>query len=415
MVLTTISAVLFLVVFLADLFGLHTNPYIGVVFFLLLPGLFVAGLALIPLGAWVERRRRAAGKTPSADRWPDLDLNDPTQRRTAVIVFAMTMANIVIVSLGAYRGIEHMDSVQFCGQTCHTSMKPEFIGHAAGAHANVRCVDCHIGPGASSFAKAKLAGTRRVLAVTLGSYPRPIVASAEQLLPAKDTCERCHSPVQFHGDKIRRVVEYADDGKNTETVTTLRVHVGGGEGRRGQATGIHWHMNVANAIEFIATDKERQTIPYVRMTDRQGVVREYTVDGATPDLLAKGQRHQMDCTDCHNRPSHSVAASAARAVNEAMTEGGIPATLPFVHRESVKAIEATYASEDAGAAGISRALREFYRTQQPQAAASRGPDIDRTVRAVQNVYRRLNGLAVHETDDGLGPVAPGHVRDRRLL
>jgi hypothetical protein len=35
MVLTTISAVLFLVVFLADLFGLHTNPYIGVVFFLL--------------------------------------------------------------------------------------------------------------------------------------------------------------------------------------------------------------------------------------------------------------------------------------------------------------------------------------------------------------------------------------------
>ena len=117
-------------------------------------------------------------------------------------------------------------------------------------------------------------------------------------------------------------------------------------------------------------------------------MREYTVDGATPDRLAKGQRHQMDCTDCHNRPSHSVAASAARAVNEAMTEGGIPATLPFVHRESVKALEATYASEDAGAAGISRALREFYRTQQRQAAASRGPDIDRTVRAVQNVYRR---------------------------
>ena len=33
MVLTTISAVVFLVVFLADLFGMHTNPYIGIVFF----------------------------------------------------------------------------------------------------------------------------------------------------------------------------------------------------------------------------------------------------------------------------------------------------------------------------------------------------------------------------------------------
>ena len=51
MVLTTISAVLFVVVLLADLFGLHTNPYLGIVFFLLLPALFVLGLLLIPLGA----------------------------------------------------------------------------------------------------------------------------------------------------------------------------------------------------------------------------------------------------------------------------------------------------------------------------------------------------------------------------
>jgi hypothetical protein len=57
MVLTTISAVLFLVVFLADLLGLHTNPYLGILCFLILPGLFVIGLLLIPLGAWVERPR----------------------------------------------------------------------------------------------------------------------------------------------------------------------------------------------------------------------------------------------------------------------------------------------------------------------------------------------------------------------
>src|ERR1700686_5073615 len=91
MVLTTISGVLFLVVFLADLFGLHTNPYIGIVFFLILPGLFVLGLLLIPLGAWVERRRRAAGKPPSAVRWPQIDLNDPTERTRAIIVFALTI------------------------------------------------------------------------------------------------------------------------------------------------------------------------------------------------------------------------------------------------------------------------------------------------------------------------------------
>src|ERR1051326_7919664 len=91
MVLTTISAVLFLVVFLADLFGLHTNPYIGVLFFLVLPGLFLLGLIFIPLGAWIERRRRAAGKAPSSVSWPRIDLNDPAQRTTAVLVFVLTM------------------------------------------------------------------------------------------------------------------------------------------------------------------------------------------------------------------------------------------------------------------------------------------------------------------------------------
>src|SRR5256885_1987482 len=130
MVLTTISAVLFVVVFLADLFGLHTNPYIGIVFFLILPGLFLIGLVLIPLGAWVERRRRASGKTPSAVAWPRLDLNDPVQRTRAVLIFALSIANVVIVSLAAYRGVEYMDSVAFCGQVCHTPMQPEFVAHA---------------------------------------------------------------------------------------------------------------------------------------------------------------------------------------------------------------------------------------------------------------------------------------------
>src|SRR5262245_15891010 len=235
MVLTTISAVLFVVVFLADVFGLHTNPYIGIVFFLLLPALFVLGLALIPIGAWLERRRRAAGKSPSAVTWPRLDLNDPAQRARAVFVFALTIVNIVIVSLAAYRGVEYMDSVAFCGQVCHTPMRPEFVAHQTGPHANVKCVDCHVGAGASSFLQAKAAGTRRVLAVVRGSYSRPIVPPASALLSAGETCERCHWPAHFNGDRIRRVVEYADDEKNTESATTLKLHVGGGDGRRGLA------------------------------------------------------------------------------------------------------------------------------------------------------------------------------------
>jgi hypothetical protein len=407
MVLTTISAVLFLVVFLADLFGLHTNPYIGIVFFLVLPALFALGLLLIPLGAWVERRRRAAGKAPSAVQWPRIDLNDPTQRMTAFIVFLLTIANIVIVSLGAYRGVEYMDSVGFCGQVCHTPMKPEFVAHANQPHAEVKCVACHVGPGATSFAKAKLAGTRRVLAVAFRSYPRPIVATADKLLSARDTCEQCHWSEQFHGDKVRRIVEYANNEKNTESVTTLRVHVGGGNGRLGTASGIHWHMNLANEIEYIASDVERQMIPYVRMKDGTGNVREYVADGATPEQL-KGERRRMDCTDCHNRPSHAIAATPERAVNDAMALGHIPTTLPFIHREAVKALKGTYSSQEVASGEISRALQDFYRTQQPQVSATRGPEVERAVLGVQDLFRR-NVFPEMKVGFGTYPNNIGHI------
>jgi len=391
MVLTTISAVLFLVVFLADLFGLHTNPYIGIVFFLILPALFVIGLVLIPLGAWVERRRRASGKAPSAIAWPRLDLNDPAQRTRAVLIFALSIANVVIVSLAAYRGVEYMDSVSFCGQVCHTPMHPEFVAHATGAHANVKCVECHVGAGATSFVSAKAAGTRRVLAMMRRNYSRPIVPEPSQLVEAADTCERCHSPALYHGDKIRRVVEYADNEKNAETVTTLKVHVGGGDERRGLATGIHWHMNVANDIEYIATDKTRQTIPWVRMTDRSGVVREFVVAGTTPEQLRQGERRRMDCMDCHNRPSHVVAPTPERAVNEAMAAGVIPLTLPFVHRESVKALKS----------GNPASLRDFYRSQPRD-------QVDRVVAAVQDIYQR-NVFPAMNVTFGTYPDNVGHV------
>ena len=113
MAVTTISAVVFIVVLLGDLLGLHTSRDLGIILFLLLPALFVLGLLLIPPGAWVERRRRAAGLHGD---WPRIDLNDPTQRSVAVIVFGLTIANPVVVSLGAYKGVEYVDSIGFCGQ-----------------------------------------------------------------------------------------------------------------------------------------------------------------------------------------------------------------------------------------------------------------------------------------------------------
>ncbi len=386
MVLTTISAAIFLIVFLADLFGFHTNPYLGILFFLVLPAIFLLGLVLIPIGAVRERRRLAAGKGSS--EWPRIDLNDPAQRRVAVMIFALTVVNVIVVSLAAYKGVEYMDTPQFCGQVCHSVMTPEFQAHQDGPHSQVTCVECHIVPGAAGFAYAKVSGMRQLVAITRGSYSRPIHAPVKDLGSAEQICERCHWPEKFHGDKIVKVTEYGDDEKNTETVTTLTVHVGGGSQRLGMASGIHWHMNVANDIEYVTTDDKRQEIPYIRFKDPQGNVREYFAEGVTPEKIAAGERRHMDCLDCHNRPSHQIAATAERAVDTAIARGEIPKTLPFVRREIVKALKADYPNQEVASEQIASALRGFFRTEQNAAFVSNRQDVERAVSGAQAVYSR---------------------------
>jgi len=396
MVLTTISAVVFIIVFLADLFGLHTNPYIGIVFFIALPVLFLIGLVLIPLGAWLERRRRIRGLPATELRWPQLDLNDPRQRTTAILVFTLTMVNVVIVSLAAYRGVEYMDSVQFCGSVCH-AMQPERAAYQDAPHAKVACVACHIGPGAASFVEAKLNGLHQVVGVMLDNHPRPIPPPVRTMRPARETCEVCHWSEQVHPDKVHRILEYGDDEANTESETTVRVKVGGGTAGRGEAGGIHWHMNIANNVEFIATDDAHQTIPYVKVTDAQGNVREYLTDGTTVEQLASADRRRMDCMDCHNRPAHTMSATPERAVDNAVARGEIPKTLPFVRREAVAALKRAAgtadatdgpATQQAGLEAIAQSLREFYRAQRPDVFESRRADIDRAIAATTGVYGR---------------------------
>lgn len=394
MVLTTISAVVFLVVFLADLFGMHSNPYVGMLFFLILPAIFLIGLALIPLGAWLARRRIAAGKEPTSVPWPRIDLNQPRHRAVAVAIFALTMTNIVIVSLAAYRGIEYMDSVAFCGQVCHTVMKPEFVAHQDGPHSRVACVQCHVGRGATSFAQSKLSGTRQLVALVRNEYPRPIPAPVQTLGPARIVCEQCHWPNKPHGDKLRTIREYGDDDKNTLTTTQLELHLGTGDDRAG-ASGIHWHVSPDHQIEYIATDETRQVIPYVRLTLPNGRVREYRAEGVTQDQLDSGHRRRMDCLDCHNRPSHQFAVTAERAVNQAIAAGDIPVTVPFIRREAVRVLKLAYPSQDVAAEHIATALRGFYTigSSSSSAAGLDAPappsdEVERAIRATQRIYRR---------------------------
>jgi hypothetical protein len=389
---TTSSALLFIAFFSLELFGMHSNPYLGMLFFVVLPGLFVLGLIIMPVGVWLERRRRAANVEGWWPHWPKVDLNEGWQRRTAAVFLLATISNLLIITVAAYKGVEYMDSVAFCGQLCHKVMEPEWAGYQEGPHSRVLCIQCHIGPGASWFAKSKMSGTRQVFAVTFNTFSRPIPSPVTDLRPARDTCEQCHWPEKFHGDKIKEIREYGDDQANTESKTSLRLHIGGVSTAQGTATGIHWHVGAMNKIDYVATDDKRQVIPQVTLDDGKGHKTVYQVEGVTDQQLSAGQHRTLDCIDCHNRPSHTFALSAERAVDTAMAAGEYDAKLPFLRREAVRVLRAKYATRTAAMDGIAADLGKFYREQQPAApAAAVQQAIGTTQRAyVRNVFPEMN-------------------------
>ncbi len=384
----TVSALLFAVGFVGSVLGMEGSPYIGIVFFLLVPCLFVFGLLLIPLGMLFERRRRQREGPGVAFVWPRLDFNQARMRRIGFAVAVLTVLNGVLVALAAYKGVEYMDSVPFCGELCHTVMQPEFAAYKDGPHSRVACVQCHIGPGAPWFVKSKLSGLRQVYAVAFRTYSRPIPSPVRDLRPARDTCEQCHWPEKFHGDLVSVVREYASDEPNTETTTTLQVHVGGVRKGPAGSTGIHWHVDPGNRVDYVTTDDRRQVIPSVRFTGRDGQVRDYVVEGVSAADLARGEPRTLDCIDCHNRPTHPFAGSAERAVDQAIASGDIPGTLPFVRREAVALVTATYSSQQDAAAAIREKLGQFYRQNYAEAHRARQNDVDQAIRGIERVYGR---------------------------
>lgn len=401
--IATAMAVLFLVLLVLELGGQLDNPYLGLLLFGAVPTVFLLGLLLIPIGAWGHRRRLARGGT--VEDWPVIDLRLPRTRSIVVSVAVITLVNILIFSLAAYGAVHHMESAEFCGQTCHTVMEPEYAAYQVSAHSKVGCVACHVGPGAGALVESKIAGMRQLWRLFTKNYPTPVHSPVKAMRPARETCETCHWSEKSHGDKLRQIREYADDEKSSETVTTLQLHVGGGRVAlgAGAGAGIHWHMNIENKVEFIATDPQRQVIPWVKFTDRTGTVKEYTVEGTTPGQLASGEYHVMDCMDCHNRPAHTFEPSAERAVDNAITAGQVPRDLPFARREAVAVLKTEYGSRDTAFAGIEAKLLETYRTKTSNAEA-----LARMIAGVQGLYG-TNVFPAMKVGWGTYPNNLGHI------
>jgi nitrate/TMAO reductase-like tetraheme cytochrome c subunit len=363
--------------------GQADNPYLGIVIYLLLPGVFFSGLILIPLGiVWQRRRKRASGELPES--FPPLSFRNPEVRRLTTFVGVTTFANIVIASQLTYSAVNYMESVSFCGQTCHTVMKPEFTAYQNSPHSRVECTKCHIGPGAGWFVRSKLSGARQLLAVAFKTYDRPIPTPVRNLRPARETCEGCHWPQVFGGNRLKVISKFADDEKNTATKTVLFLHIGGGGGTEG----IHGaHVGKGIRIRYAPSDEKRQTIPWVEYTDAKGKVTAYTASDAKSAMPGNLPVREMDCMDCHNRPSHTYEMPES-AVDRAMASGAIAASLPFAKKTGVEILKAAYKTEDEAASRIPAAFEAFYREKYPDTYASKRKDIEHSARGVLAVFNR---------------------------
>jgi len=384
--LTTAAAILFISLFVGESLGLGGGPYLGILTFVILPALFVLGLLLIPGGiAWQRRRfRRAAERGEAPGLLPVIDLNVGRTRTLLLVFLGATLVNVVIIAVSTYKAVEVMDSTKFCGTTCHSVMAPEYTTYQRSPHSRVPCVSCHIGSGAGWFVKSKLSGSWQLISVNMNLYPRPIPTPVHNLRPARDTCEQCHWPSKFVGDRLKVITRYSDDATNTPLKTILLLRVGGMQGRASK--GIHWHVDPGVRIRYLADDK-RESIGTVELTRPDGT----TTTFASPGASKEGVWRTMDCIDCHNRPSH-IYRTPEDEIDRAMVDGRIDASLPFIHREGLKALQDTYTSHDDARGKIAAAVNAFYAKEQPTADPARVAAAGRELGAIYatNVFPSMN-------------------------
>jgi hypothetical protein len=377
--LVTTAGILWLFLLPSLLRGGSADPYLGIVEFMILPGVFFLGLGLIPLGIWWYKKRNA-GKLPEV--FPPISMANQRFRKFLAFLGGMTVVNLIIGTHLAFSAVHYMESVNFCGQTCHVVMKPEFTAYQNSPHSRVPCVSCHIGPGANWFVKSKLSGSWQVISVSLNLYPRPIPTPIENLRPARETCEICHWPQKFGGTRLRVLDKFADDEKNTESKTVLLMKIGGG---RNSYYGIHGaHMGPGVEIKYGHSDQKRQEIPYV----------EYSRNG--DKLVFKGEKYKdgmkleyrtMDCIDCHTRPSHTFETPHA-AVDREIAEGDIDRSLPFVKKIAMEAIQKEYATTAEAEKGIVETFRGFYQKSHPAVYESRKDVVEKSAKGVLAAFNR---------------------------
>ncbi|RJX26959.1 MAG: cytochrome C [Desulfurivibrio sp.] len=339
--ITTISITLILIGTIIDMLGLIENPYAALVTYTILPALMLFGLFLIPLAIYLQRRK---WRKHGIDRDQIIiNLSHPKHRLGLIGFIVLTVANVAILAIISYEGYHFTDSPYFCGMVCHQVMEPEYVAYKRSAHSRVACVDCHIGPGAEWYARAKISGLRQVAAVLRDTYNRPIPAPVHELRPARDTCEQCHWPEKFHGEKIKKYISFTNENQQEPQTTEIRLHIGGHNPENNVFEGIHWHVSQQVEVSYLAADEKRTQIAKVKVKRPDGTTDEFVKNDIEVPANEEQQWRVMDCIDCHNRPTHIYNMPEER-VDFGLLSKRINPEIPGIREDSLQVLTKEYAT-----------------------------------------------------------------------
>ncbi len=385
--LTTSAFLLFLCFELLRIVGILTNAYVGLISYMALPAVFMLGLVLVPLGWW--QYRRATGRSTSellTRRFPD-DMTRPKRIGSSLLAtfVLLTVINILFLGVGGARMLHFMDSPKFCGTACHQVMEPEWVAYQNSPHARVKCVECHVGEGPEALINAKLNGLWQVVSATFNLYERPIPTPVHQLRPARETCENCHWPEKFYGDRIKTYTRFASDEHSTARHTTLSLKIGSGTGE--EAGTIHWHIAATNSVRYQARDEQRLVMDWAEVRKGDIYHRYRNRNPAIGPVSTYGEVRTMDCVDCHNRATH-IYDDPAEAVDRALALNRVDTALPYARKVALKALTGHYGNtKQAGLQGIAAGVRGHY-LRGGGAAAGMPRQVDQMVKALQDIYAR---------------------------
>ena len=403
-VVTTVTGCTLVFVLASDFAGSSGNTYASGFLLIALPALFLVGLLLIPVGIWLDHKRPQEGPRKTLAESVSALFTTPKGRRKLYFVGGLTLVNIILLASIGHRAVTWMDSPTFCGTACHEVMQPEYDSYRESPHARVKCVECHIGPGASFAVRAKIDGLRQVWRTLLDTYERPVPSPVHTLRPSRDTCEKCHWPDHFHGNRVASFVHTRKDEANTAEATVLLLKVGGRDQATGDYHGIHWHVAKDMEVRYEALDRKRETIGKVTVLKEGKVVREYL-----PPPEAKGEvaeARSMDCIDCHNRPTHVFDFNPGTALDRGFDEGILDRSTKWLREVGESVLAKTDYPLDDVTGSVRKQLVESYKT----AHADAMPDaakLDAAAAGLARLWKR-NVFPLRKVTWGTYPRHLGH-------